>query len=342
MVYFDNLVCLVCGSDLAYSRAERMVTVGSDGRYRAAGGSLYRRCANIAIGCNWLVEPGVDPQPAAECYACRLTRTRPGSADDGLLAMLAETTQAKRWLIYQLDDLGLPIVSHMERPDGGLAFDLAASTDDHKVMIGHLNGVIAIDLTEAQDSHREALRHELGEAYRTMLGHFRHEIGHYYWQLLVQPDAGRLERFRALFGDERQDYSAALDAHYGGPEQGDWHEAYISQYATTHPWEDFAETFAHYLHITDTLQSAAWFGMRTAGLPPDWPGRRIPLESDPQRRLPAGATMTDVLTEWQPLALALNLINRSMGKDDLYPFTIADPVAAKLAFVHGLVGETRG
>ena len=132
------------------------------------------------------------------------------------------------------------------------------------MVTGHADGVITLDLAESDDVHRERRRAELGEPYRTLLGHFRHEIGHYYWPILVER-AGALERCRALFGDERADYGEALERHYADGPPADWAERHVSAYATMHPWEDWAETFAHYLHIRDTLQTAG--GVRRSSSP---------------------------------------------------------------------------
>jgi hypothetical protein len=338
IVYYDNLACINCGAELAYSRRTRaMVALRDDGEFRDDGG-LWRRCLNSFAGCNWLVSAG-DESP--ECYSCLLTRQRPTEGDDKLYGYLIETTQAKRWLVFQLDELSLPIVSHRDRPEGGLAFDLDATTDDRRVMIGHMNGVISIDLTEAQDSHREALRVALGEAYRTMLGHFRHEIGHYYWQAVLEPSAEWLAGFRERFGDERQDYGQALNRHYGSDKADDWRDAYISNYATTHPWEDFAETFAHYLHITDTAQTAAAFGVGIDGLGGTLAETLPGFSAHPSIDVATDAPFRDILNQWQPLALALNQVNRSLGKDDLYPFVIPEPVVQKLEYVHALTAWAR-
>jgi hypothetical protein len=128
-------------------------------------------------------------------------------------------------------------------------------------MTGHENGIITIALTEADDIERERRRHDMGEPYRTLLGHFRHEIGHHFWDLLVR-DGGRLSECRALFGDDSQDYATALRSHYQGSAPADWQQRYVSAYAASHPWEDFAETWAHYLHIIDTLEMAGHFGIK--------------------------------------------------------------------------------
>ncbi|MGO3796926.1 MAG: zinc-binding metallopeptidase family protein [Pauljensenia sp.] len=334
IVYFDNDACVNCGVELSFSRAEHAMVALVDAVWTDGDGTPWRRCRNHAIGCNWACSGESDL-----CDACLLVRSIPDVVDEKVRGYLRDTGIAVRRLVHQLDDLGLPIVSHRDRPDGGLAFDLDASTDDKKVMIGHLNGVITIDITEAQDSHREALRALLDEQYRTMLGHFRHEIGHYYWQALVSPDEELLTEFRQIFGDERQDYGAALDAHYEQDGAGTpWQDSYISQYATTHPWEDFAETFAHFLHITDTLQTAAAHGIRMPSIPGDWPPEvAAAMVSLPRLDPLQDADMGQVLQRWMPLAAALNEVNRAMGKRDLYPFTIPDGVVGKLEYVLRLV-----
>jgi hypothetical protein len=209
-----------------------------------------------------------------------------------------------------------------------LAFDLLSS-HHQTVCIGHEDGVITLDLSESDDSHREQVRRELGEPYRTVLGHLRHEIGHYYWTRLVGGEA--LDEWRVLFGDERVDYREALDRHYEhGPPSG-WADRYVSAYAAAHPWEDWAETFAHYLHIRDTLQTAAAFGLVVAGPHPDFSLASAP-SLDRQHRF------EDIVSDWLPLTYALNAVNRSMGKDDLYPFVLTETATEKLTFVHDRVG----
>jgi hypothetical protein len=204
------------------------------------------------------------------------------------------------------------------------------------VTTGHASGVITLDLAESDDAHRERMREELGEPYRTLLGHFRHEVGHYYWERLV-PEGPVRDHYRTLFGDEREDYGEALERHYArGPEPG-WPDRYVSAYATMHPWEDWAETFAHYLHIWDTVQTAASYGVRVAG-PPGVPGAPGRLASDPR---PDRPDFDDLVADWLPLTYALNALNRSMGQDDLYPFVLAEEPVTKLCFIHDLIHGTR-
>nr|WP_264674166.1 putative zinc-binding metallopeptidase [Nocardioides lijunqiniae] len=246
-----------------------------------------------------------------------MTRTRPSDDDPVGLEHYPLAERSKRYLVFELDTLGFPVVGKDVDPVDGLAFDLLSSVDEN-VVIGHENGLITIDLAESDAAHREKVRAELAEPYRTMLGHFRHEVGHYYeWQLVRGDDVMR--RCTELFGDESKDYQAEIQRHYDeGPPEG-WEESYISTYATMHPFEDFAETWAHYLHIADTIETAREFGLVTVGA------------------IGVFSAFRDVVTGvWVPLSTALNQINRSMGKDDLYPFVIPAPVLDKLDFVASL------
>ena len=274
-----------------------------------------RICANLnRCGCNWIAEaPGL-------CFSCSLTRTRPADSDTVGLSQYWIAEAAKRRLIFGLDELRLPI----KISDGysGLAFDLLSSSQS-KIITGYQNGIITLDLAESNDAHREALRASMDEPYRTVLGHFRHEIGHYYCELLVLSGDGR-EEFRALFGDETSSYGEALQHHYSTGAGQDWQSEFISAYATMHPLEDFAEVFGHFLHIADTLQTAEEFG----------------LMSEETVIRPLEAPMAEVIAHtWLPLTKGLNQINRSMGRSDLYPFLLAAPVITKLAFVADLVAK---
>ncbi len=259
--------------------------------------------------------------------AALLDRSPPAglAADTAAMAAFADTEAAKRRLVYQLDDLGLPT--------DGVVFDLLSSAEE-PVTTGHADGVVTLDMAEGDDAHRESLRVQLDEPYRTMLGHLRHGTGHWYWTVLVEPDP---DRFRAVFGDERADYAEALQRHHSAPARAGWAERYVSAYATAHPWEDWAESFAHYLHIRDTLQTAAAYGMLVRG-PEAATTPGAPLAAAP-REDPGG--FAEIVDTWLPLTYALNAVNRSMGKDDLYPFVLSEPVLAKLAFVHDLVTGSR-
>ncbi|MCB1294429.1 MAG: putative zinc-binding metallopeptidase [Gordonia sp.] len=306
-------------------------------------GRRWVRCANWHdMGCNWVTpaELGVGEEGLrGRCFAGSLIRVYPDTDDTVALDKLHSATVNLRMLVYQLAELGLPIEPFW-RTEGGLAFDLTSSiTTGKPVVIGHANGVVTIDLAETMDAYRERLRVRLGEPYRTMLGHFRHEVGHYYQNVLIENGEGAaryLDECREIFGDERASYQDAINRHYkfGAPEN--WHESFISEYATMHPWEDFAECFAHYLHITGTIDTA-----RESGLMLDKDLVRfsmdraiVPLESyadEPIERL---------LYDWKWLSAMFNRVNAAMGGQLLYPFDIPEPVVAKLGFVHKVIRGT--
>lgn len=234
--------------------------VDAEGRYEDPAGARWHPCANSALSaCNWLAE-----ERGGECFSCRLTRTRPNDDDARGLTQFAAAERSKSQLVAELDARGLPIVTRAEDPDGGLAFDLLSSAHEH-VVSGHADGIITINLAESDDGYRERMRNQLDEPYRTMLGHFRHEVGHYFETVLVFNDEDATRRARALFGDDTADYQAAIDRHYGEGAPADWNERFISKYATMHPYEDFAESFAHYLHIWDTLDTAREYRLLPAG-----------------------------------------------------------------------------
>jgi hypothetical protein len=253
------------------------------------------------------------------------------------LEKLADASLVMRRLLVQLAELGLPVDPFYER-EGGLAFDLLSSySGQGRVTIGHANGVITIDLIETLDDYREALRIRLREPYRTMLGHFRHEVGHYYqWILVEQTDW--IDECRELFGDERASYSEAIDRHYREGAPDGWEASYISEYATMHPWEDFAESFAHYLHITDSLTTAAAGGLV---LHANLVDGLVDADIAPRRSY-RDATTSEMLADWRWLSLLLNRVNHAMGRGDLYPFTLTDPVRTKLDFVHRVVQDVAG
>ncbi|OYW17694.1 MAG: hypothetical protein B7Z52_06345, partial [Burkholderiales bacterium 12-64-5] len=150
-------------------------------------------------------------------------------------------------------------------PKSGLAFDIVSTLSNPTVTTGHLNGVITVNLEEADDTYRQFNRQQLGESSRTLLGHFRHESAHYLWQRhlseLAWDDPLRLA-FRERFGDEWLDYAAALSTYYKDGAPADWAQNYISAYASSHPWEDWAETWAHYLQIIDGLETCESLGIQ--------------------------------------------------------------------------------
>lgn len=336
---FERDRCESCGAALGLHLPSRSM-VALHGGATTIDGEAWVRCTQAdPLGCNWLVPESEDPAARGRCLADSLIRREPEPDDTIAREKLAPTAVALRRLIYQLDWLGLPIDGYWRR-DGGLAFDLLSSySTGERITIGHADGVITIDLVESLDAYRETLRVRLGEPYRTMLGHFRHEAGHYYQNILVEtgPGAQRyLARCRDLFGDERASYADALARHYEFGAPPDWQDSYISEYATMHPWEDFAETFAHYLHITGTLATAA-----AAGVVMDSDRVRGVILHDVVPSLDYSTVGFDqALSDWHWLSMMFNRVNRSMGQRDLYPFTLTQPVIDKLAFVHRLVTTT--
>jgi hypothetical protein len=320
-------MCLSCGRPLGFSLDDMaLLVIGSaddSGHAGFVNADNYQLCANMHLAeCNWLVEKA----PIARlCPSCVLTRTRPNDNDTKALAAFADAEKAKRRLITELHELKLPIVGRDEDPQYGLAFDLLSS-EQEKVFTGHHNGVITLDLAEGDDVHREQLRIAMDEPYRTLLGHFRHEIGHYYYYRLVSTSQDYAARFGELFGDAEADYQAALDRHYHEGAPPGWEQNYVSSYATMHPAEDWAETFAHYLHIRDALDTAAAFGFAQAA-------------ATFERKVLGPSSFDTIIDMWLPLSWALNMVNRSMGKGDLYPFVLPAAVLEKMQFIHTIIDD---
>lgn len=331
-LYFENTRCESCGHRLGYLPEQATVTAleeeGASWRALAEPKALYRFCANAAHdACNWLIAA-----EAADtfCAACRHNRTIPDLSIPQNLLNWRKVEGAKHRLFYTLLRLRLPLTVKPQDPDG-LAFDFLAAPAGGPVMTGHTGGVITINLAEADDAERERARNTMAEPYRTLLGHFRHEIAHYYWDHLIKATP-RLAEFRKLFGDEQRDYQQALQEHYANGPPQDWREHFISAYASSHPWEDFAETWAHYLHMVDTLETANAFGLRVHP--------RVTLGADLAAKIdfdPYRVSMDRIIDAWLPLTFAVNSINRSMGVPDLYPFVLSPAVVVKLSFIHACI-----
>jgi hypothetical protein len=320
LVTFESARCLHCLTYLGFDWSDhRLVDID-------AGEDRFH-CANVQLAnCN-----GVTSTPGTLCQACLLTRTRPADSDRDGMGGFAVAEAAKRRLLFSLLELHLPVESFRERP-GGLAFDFLSSSTS-PVTTGHANGVITLDLMETDPAQREGRRVAMRESYRTTLGTMRHESGHYYQDILAPDGSPERDRCRVVFGDERASYKEAMDRHYANGAPDDWAKSYVSAYATMHPWEDWAETFAHYLHIRDTSQTAAAYGVRIDG--PSLPTTDLAtLESDPTL---GDDDFRQLLADWFPLTYALNAINRSMGARDLYPFVITAATQAKLSFIDELV-----
>jgi hypothetical protein len=319
-VHFDNTVCVQCGNQLAFSRWRDQFTAnpspGSEG--------LEHNCANREIiGCNWLVENG---ETSPYCTSCRHTLLIPDLSSGQNIERWGKLERAKRMLFYGLHKFHLPLIEAEQT--GELRFEfkqdvLTMGGEQEKVLTGHDGGLITINIAEADDDVREQHRVSMGEPYRTLIGHFRHEIGHYYWDRLVL-DGNRVEEFRAMFGDERANYSEALARHYQTGAPVSWELSYVSSYASAHPWEDFAETWAHYFHMVDGLETAQSYAVAT----PAAEVRENPYES---------RDFAVLIKAWVPLTIAMNAVNRSIGNPDFYPFVLSPAISSKLEYVHKLI-----
>ena len=336
-LYFENTKCLSCGRETGWCPACRTIS-----GLVPEGGTLYR-CANAACGarlakcanyaaenvCNRCVV-AADPAsaPAALCDCCVYNDTIPDLSVAGNREKWARLEAAKRRLFYSLDRLGLPHGTAAGGFDPPLAFDFKADVipanefwrtmgAEERVYTGHANGKITINIREADPAERESLRVDFDEAHRTLIGHFRHEIGHYYWDLLVR---GRREWDSArVFGDHNHPgYAESFERHYRqGPPAG-WQERFISAYAAMHPWEDFAETFAAYLELTSVLETAQHAGIRPAA---DVRNAGLDEMVEAQRRI----------------GIAMNEMNRAMGLLDFYPKLLVPAVVEKMRFVQQIV-----
>jgi hypothetical protein len=320
-LYFENSRCVHCSVAVAYS-------VETANLVRLRHKSMLCRNGRDREACNWLVP--VD-STAEFCVSCALSEIIPDLSDAANDQAWRRIEAAKRRLLYTLFALKLPVESKADEPDRGVAFHFLKGTDDAPVMTGHADGVITLNIDEADFAFRENMREKMGEGYRTVLGHLRHEIGHYYWDRLVR-DSDEFDEFRALFGDERQSYEAAIERHYASGAPANWNETFVSAYASMHPWEDWAETWAHYLHMVDTLETAKSHGLTLRAPAAEKPGEKIATE-----RL-AFQDFEDLSTGWNAVTLAMNSLNRSMGMKDAYPFVLSPVVLGKLRFVHEKIG----
>jgi hypothetical protein len=304
------------------------------------GEPVYKRCLHLSTpaSCNWLV-PVEDP--ADLCRACRLNRTipdltDPALPDNGYLWGLVEL--AKRRLVSSLILLGLPVASRMsEDTERGLMFDfLRSPVNGPHIMTGHNTGLITLNVDEADDAKREAVRKAMREPYRTLLGHFRHEVGHYYWDRLIAGTAW-MDGFHELFGDETLDYAAGLQRNYDEGPPADWPLHYVSAYASTHPWEDWAECWAHYLHMRDSIDTALSFGLSVDHFDLEFTPFTIDALYQPEH--PEAEQFLTFLNHWTRLTTMLNEMSRSMGLPDFYPFILPREVVAKLHFIHLVVSS---
>jgi hypothetical protein len=327
-LYFENSKCLACGSKVLYDPSNSGFVLAGDGAFAC-------RNAEDAL-CNWQA-----PDESSFCLACNLNKTIPDMSIAGNQERWIRVEAAKRRMIYALLSFGLKVEPKASPGDeNGIAFDFLADPigggpGGEKILTGHDNGVITLNVAEADSAEREKMRVEMGETYRTLLGHFRHEIGHYYWDRLIRDDPDWLARFRERFGDETADYEQALKNHYTNPPPPSWQQEHITAYASSHPWEDWAETWAHYLHIVDTLEMADALHMPIDALQDESEDLHSPHSDAKAKRHAFDRT----IERWIVLSNATNSINRCMGLPDLYPFVISGKVADKLAFIDDLLAD---
>jgi hypothetical protein len=348
LLYFENSRCEKCGHTLGYESVQNRLLAlesdeqSSDGKSPATQSwqvaphgdtSLrFKFCSNNSYGvCNWLIDAA---SPEDFCLACRHNGIIPDLSHPQNAANWQKIEIAKHRLFYTLLRLKLPLPTRTTDPEGLLFNFLADSpSEPHAhVMTGHDSGLITLAVAEADDVERERRRSQMGEPYRTLLGHFRHEVGHYFWDRLVRDQSGQAA-FRKLFGDESVDYQEALQNYYRQGAPPDWQDNFVSAYATSHPWEDFAETWAHYLHILDTMEMARSFNLHVEPRIDDTGALEATIDFDPYKI----KSFQTVVDGWLPVSFAMNNINRCMGQPDLYPFILSPAVIDKLGFIHELV-----
>ena len=339
-VFFENVHCEKCDSMLGYQPEHQTVSAfepAEPDRWTSLNpvnaGMLYKQCANYSKEhvCNWMLPAD---SKSSLCASCQLTRIIPALSYGRNRLFWNRLETAKRRLLYTLWDLHLQPSSKAEDPLTGLAFEFLEDTPDKKVMTGHARGLITLNIAEADAAHRERTREQMGEPYRTLLGHFRHESGHYYFDRLIAGSPW-IEPFRELFGDERQNYREAMQQHYSDGPPPDWGQHFITSYASSHPWEDWAESWAHYLQMIDTLDTAFACGVIVKPKKANEP--EVSIEARPLRV----KSFADVITDWFNLTNVLNNLNRSAGMPDPYPFALSSHSIKKLEFIHSLVLEKK-
>jgi hypothetical protein len=347
-IFFENTFCGKCGHKLAYLPDLEIVASldPASGRSSEVGGPLptlwtppiprakgrtYRLCGNYVNHnvCNWAIPA---EQPDTLCASCQLTRVIPDLTKQENRELWCRLEIAKRRLVYSLVEFKLPLAPKSPENVMGLEFRFVGDpAGGPRILTGHEDGVITVNITEADDVERERARVSMHEPYRTLLGHFRHEIGHYYWDRLIKGTSS-LDAFRQRFGDEQADYNQALQTYYRDGPKPDWQQNFVSPYASVHPWEDFAETWAHYLHMSDAIETAAVCGL---SLQPD--RRDEPAMKIPDVKASSETPFDKIVTDWFALTYVLNNLNRSMGLADAYPFVLPGPTIEKIRFVHDVV-----
>lgn len=358
-VFFNNSLCIACGRAVGFdplSREMHALDAAEDGLVQEALVEVqhrrfflrrpapvrppvkFRFCANLhACGCNWLVP--AESEEGALCIACETTRVIPDLSLPGNAERWTKLETAKRRLLYTFLDLNLWGPDAAIQPTVPLLFEFLQSLPGQPaVLTGHANGVITLNVEEADDDFREKTRLEMQEPYRSVLGHFRHESGHYFWEVLIQ-NSPWIAEYRQLFGDESADYAAALQRHYSeGPAPG-WEQLHISSYAASHPWEDWAETWAHWLHMSDTLETAESYQCRSnAAQPQVSPAILSAGGQEPSAEMKA---FCEQMGLWVGLTTLVNELTRSMGQPDAYPFVCSGEVLKKLFFIERVLSAVQ-
>lgn len=332
-LFFENSTCENCGHLVGYFPAEIRSMTFDPAKPELRSdqtNSAFKYCSNHQYGvCNWVIPVNENRE---FCEACALNRTIPDLSDIENFEKWQKLEVAKHRLVYQLNRLKLATLSKEDSPEKGLCFDFLSREGDDKIMTGHANGVITILLSEADSVHREQMRKQMSEPYRTLIGHFRHEVGHYYWDQLIAQNNDALKNFRRIFGNEQEDYSESLQLYYKNGAEQNWQDGFISQYATAHPWEDWAETWAHYLHIMDMAETAYHYGISVKPKVKE-KSLRGKFGFDPY----TAKDFDKIYKSWAPISFAINSLNRSMGVPDAYPFVVSGTVVSKMKFIHQLV-----
>lgn len=330
-LFFENYTCEKCGHLSGYRHNDRVMLTFAPLASPYIGyddGMSYKFCNNRSLGvCNWMIRT---ENNESYCAACQLNGRLPMDRNGDQFDSWQSLEIAKHRLIYQLQKIGLRLVSKITSEDG-LSFDFVSKKTDPKLMTGHNNGVVTILLEEADPVYREDMRQKMNEPYRTLIGHLRHEVGHYFWDRIVANDSEVLNNFRAIFGDETVDYKESIKMYYKNISPVNWQKDFVSLYATSHPWEDWAETWAHYLHIMDMLETAYWFGMKVSPFNSDQ-GMNGDAYFDPYTHI----DFEEIVKTCIAITFAVNSINKSMGLQDIYPFVISDKVKQKMQFIHVL------
>jgi len=359
ILFFESSICVACervvGIDDKFEKVEPYDLDEETGQYfKSAKPKIrYQKCDNHADykACNGMVNMNTfvpsENEGEVLCFACRFNDVIPDLSVVEHIPLWRKMEVAKRRALYTLKAFSLPLLNVTEEPEGGLSFDFTTdrNVSDHfttklvsqdAVFTGHNCGHITINLAEADDVARSHTKHAMGEHYRTLLGHFRHELGHYYFDKLISCSPKKHHLCKKYFGDDELDYQEALKVHYKNGAPKDWRDNFISEYATMHPYEDWAETWAHYMHIMDTLETAKNFSI-TGSIT----GSSDETEEVEDLNLPQGTyffssqtSITNILDTWTDFSVILNSLNRSMGMNDAYPFVLTQPVRTKLAFIH--------